>query len=269
MKGSLLPIRVDARCDTQSPLRTINATKATDHNPAKWTYLSVTRPHAPGLGPTSSTLHRGMLFCSGRLAPCLLGLLLSTTGSTTVDAATTEAAATAPSAIFGSWSLAPAETSQSDAQAQAARRAKGIKPSRKERKRAKKRATQRASIIPDILKTPSLQIRRKDATHIALIPHKGDRLVVQTNGQSPSLSLSEWGKNTPQKVGFSTWEEDSLVIETTPRQGLHIIHSYRVNDRGLLVQSIELYDGLDAHSQRRLFKHAPEPVKPTPASTKP
>jgi hypothetical protein len=158
------------------------------------------------------------------------------------------------SPIFGHWSLAPDQATLSEAEEDSGKKQKTKKKSRKEKKKEKKRAKLRQGASPAVLKTTSLQIRRKDEATVELIPRQGAKLVLQPDGKAPSLSLSNWGAYRQPTVRFSTWEGDTLVVESTPQQGMHFVHSYSVNPAGLLVQDIELFDGLDSQSQRRLFE---------------
>lgn len=102
---------------------------------------------------------------------------------------------------------------------------------------------------------------------VTIIPDKGAPITIVPDGRAAPVSLSNWGSQGNIPVRFSTWEGETLVMESSLDEGTHITQSYSVNAQGLLVQSTELdRAGQDPIEVNRRFKPAaadqqvPEPA---------
>ena len=170
-----------------------------------------------------------------------------------------QAASAAP--IFGSWQL---DIEHSDDIR------KMLKPKKaKDKKHAGKAdgpGSPHANANPmPTLSATNLEIKLGD-NEVTIIPDKGAPITIVPDGRAAPVSLSNWGSQGNIPVRFSTWEGQTLVMESSLDEGTHITQSYSVNAQGLLLQSTELdragQDPIEVN--RRFNPAAPDQQVPEP-----
>ncbi len=110
-----------------------------------------------------------------------------------------------------------------------------------------------ANPLPTLSAT-SLEINLGN-NEVTIIADKGAPITIVPDGRAAPVSLSNWGSKGNTPVRFSTWEGDTLVMESALDEGTHITQSYSVNEQGLLVQATEVDRvGQDPIEVNRRFK---------------